>query len=433
MRCSFLRLFEAWATAETPQNHLTRAPFLETFQASDSESNSAIKAALEGFFMTETFSRAASFHAVFAEVWSTVDSIAKSMKITKVEAWQLMTTLLRNANAVLSDISITTGALTFQEFLALSSPAGFGPFSEFAAGDYQYQKALIQIILQAQVTADKPELPSQDATTKAVSLLDADVVNANLNAAADYSKRLPASNGKLFVAGFCWGGGKSFEFATHRLDLTAAIVFYGPPPIDADLKGINAPVYGFYGGNDARISASVPATVEAMKTAGKKYEPVVYEGAGHGFMRAGEDPAANAANKMARSEGFERLVSLIQTANASPNARVRPPMPAIGVPIAGMPSVHDPSTVVHFRGRNCLFDGARHSVLFLARWNDLGLRGQCLRQDCRRGSCRGAEERWDERLGAGHHSQWQPVLSLLRGIELGIVSVCDWSDDQPGA
>lgn len=76
---------------------------------------------------------------------------------------------------------------------------------------------------------------------------------------------------------------------------------------------ITAPVYGFYAGNDARIGATVPATVEAMKTAGKKYEPVTYDGAGHGFMRAGEDPTNTVAgNKTAREQGFARLVSLLR-------------------------------------------------------------------------------------------------------------------------
>src|SRR5580704_8124827 len=42
---------------------------------------------------------------------------------------------------------------------------------------------------------------------EAVSHLDPDQVTADLNAAADYAQKIPASNGKLFVAGFCWGGG----------------------------------------------------------------------------------------------------------------------------------------------------------------------------------------------------------------------------------
>jgi carboxymethylenebutenolidase len=156
------------------------------------------------------------------------------------------------------------------------------------------------------------EFPSQDATVKAVSGLDPDVVNADLDAAADYAKKLPAGNGKIAVTGFCWGGGKSFAFAAHRKDLSAAFVFYGPGP--EDVTAITAPVYGFYGGNDARIDATIPATTAAMKAAGKKYEPVTYEGAGHGFMRAGEDPTNTVpGNKSAREQGFTRMVTLLKT------------------------------------------------------------------------------------------------------------------------
>ncbi len=154
--------------------------------------------------------------------------------------------------------------------------------------------------------------PNQDATIKAVSALDPGVVNADLDAAADYGKKIPSANGKIAVIGFCWGGGKSFAFAAHRKDLSAAFVFYGPGP--ADVTTITAPVYGFYAGNDNRIGATIPATTAAMKAAGKKYEPVTYEGAGHGFMRAGEDPTNTVpGNKTAREQGFTRLVGLLKT------------------------------------------------------------------------------------------------------------------------
>ena len=163
------------------------------------------------------------------------------------------------------------------------------------------------------------EFPSQDATVKAVSGLDPSVVSADLDAAADYGKRLPAGNGKIAVIGFCWGGGKSFAFATHRKDLSAAFVFYGPGP--ADVTSITAPVYGFYAGNDARIGATIPDTVAAMKAAGKTYEPVSYDGAGHGFMRAGEDPTNTVpGNKTAREQGFARLVALLNGLKSAPTA-----------------------------------------------------------------------------------------------------------------
>jgi carboxymethylenebutenolidase len=208
--------------------------------------------------------------------------------------------------------------------------------------------------------------PGQDAVTRAVSGLDPAVVTADLDAAADYGKKLPSANGKLFVAGFCWGGGKSFDFATHRRDLSAAFVFYGPPPADDALKSITAPVYGFYAGNDARITATVPATTAAMKAAGKKYEPVIYDGAGHGFMRAGEDPASNPANKAARTEGFKRLIALLNQENAAAQAQApaRGFGPAIGVPVAGMPFVHDPSTVVRFHGKYYVFSTGRGAPFY---------------------------------------------------------------------
>jgi carboxymethylenebutenolidase len=79
------------------------------------------------------------------------------------------------------------------------------------------------------------------------------------------------------------------------------------------MTSITAPVYGFYAGNDARISATVPATKDAMAAASKKYDPVIYDGAGHGFMRAGEDPGdTNPANATARAEGLKRLEALLK-------------------------------------------------------------------------------------------------------------------------
>jgi carboxymethylenebutenolidase len=151
---------------------------------------------------------------------------------------------------------------------------------------------------------------------KKVSGLDPAQITTDLNAVADYALKFPSANGKLFVAGFCWGGGQSFRFATNRAGLSAAFVFYGPPPDKEAMAKITAPVYGFYAGEDSRIDATIPATKDAMKQLGKTYEVVVYEGAGHGFMREGEDPgstqAHHAANVKARGEAWERWKKLLK-------------------------------------------------------------------------------------------------------------------------
>lgn len=153
-----------------------------------------------------------------------------------------------------------------------------------------------------------------DGRRAAIGKLDPNQVTADLNAAADYAKKLPASNGQLAVGGFCWGGGQTFRFTTDRKDLSAAFVFYGPPPKEfAGLGNITAPVYGFYGENDARINATIPGTEKAMKEAGKKYEPVTYAGAGHGFMRSGEDPKnPEPANTQARADAWKRWLALLK-------------------------------------------------------------------------------------------------------------------------
>ena len=147
---------------------------------------------------------------------------------------------------------------------------------------------------------------------KAIQALPPAQVTADLKAAVDYAAGLPSCNGKVVVAGFCWGGGQAFRFATDDTDVKAAFVFYGTPPGDTNaIARIQCPVYGFYGGNDARVSSTVPRATEAMKATGKTYEPVIYEGAGHGFMRAGEAPDANAANKKAHDGAWTRWKALL--------------------------------------------------------------------------------------------------------------------------
>src|ERR1700685_3335941 len=147
---------------------------------------------------------------------------------------------------------------------------------------------------------------------EAIRPFNPDQVTADLNAAADYGLKLPASNGKLYVVGFCWGGTQAFRFATSRADLAATFVFYGAPPDKDVMTRIKGPVYGFYAGNDQRIDGTIPDAIAGMKASGKTYQPVTYDGAGHGFMRAGEAPDASDANKKARDAAFQRTVELLK-------------------------------------------------------------------------------------------------------------------------
>jgi carboxymethylenebutenolidase len=178
----------------------------------------------------------------------------------------------------------------------------------------------------------------QDAVRQAIGSLPPDQITTDLNAVVEYVSKLPAASGKVAVGGFCWGGGQTFRYSTNNPKLKAGFVFYGPSPENKDdLARIKAPVYGFYASNDARINAALPKTIEMMKELGKKYELVTYEGAGHGFMRAGDAPEPTApqpkgdqaadqkatedfqkaltafkANKKARDEAWVRWKSILE-------------------------------------------------------------------------------------------------------------------------
>jgi carboxymethylenebutenolidase len=144
---------------------------------------------------------------------------------------------------------------------------------------------------------------------RAVSGLPRDEVTRDLDAVREYGMKLPAASGKTATIGFCWGGGQSFGYATHQPDLAAAVVYYGVPPAKDAMEKIKAPVAGFYGGNDARITATVDPTSQQMKQMSKTYDPHVYDGAGHGFLRAQDN---NEANKKAAEQAWPATIQFLR-------------------------------------------------------------------------------------------------------------------------
>ena len=158
-----------------------------------------------------------------------------------------------------------------------------------------------------------------DGARKATSALPKEQIKADLNATADYAlTKIPAGNGMLAVCGFCWGGGWTFQYASINPKLKAAYSFYGVAVDNAeDAAKIACPVYGFYAEKDERVNATIPKAEELMKAAGKKYEPVIYKGATHGFMREGESPTGSPENKKARDDAWARWKTLLSKLGSS--------------------------------------------------------------------------------------------------------------------
>lgn len=157
------------------------------------------------------------------------------------------------------------------------------------------------------------DFENTDKAREAIYALNKDNVTYDLNAAYNYIKADKASTGEVSVVGFCWGGSQSFRYATTNNSLKEALIFYGTAPKAAEVfSNIETPVYGFYGGNDNRVNATIKATDSLMKINNKVYEYEIYEGAGHAFMRRGAQEDTDSANKNAHDKAWERLLNLLE-------------------------------------------------------------------------------------------------------------------------
>jgi carboxymethylenebutenolidase len=151
---------------------------------------------------------------------------------------------------------------------------------------------------------------SRDDVVAAVRKLTPPDVVAMLNGVRAYAVKLPSATGKSGSVGFCWGGGMSFLYATAQPDLNAAVVYYGTSPSADALATIKAPVLGLYGGNDARVNATIEPASAKLKELGKTYEPHIYDGAGHGFLR--QQGGQNGANLKATQEAWPATIAFLK-------------------------------------------------------------------------------------------------------------------------
>jgi carboxymethylenebutenolidase len=151
---------------------------------------------------------------------------------------------------------------------------------------------------------------SRDDVVKLIRGLTPEEATTRLDAVRAYAIKLPAANGKSATVGFCWGGTRSFAYATTQPDLNAAVVYYGSAPDSQSLAKIKAPVLGLYGGDDARVNATITPAAAEMKKLGKVYETEIYEGAGHGFLRA--QSGREGANLKATQLAWPRMLAFLK-------------------------------------------------------------------------------------------------------------------------
>ena len=153
------------------------------------------------------------------------------------------------------------------------------------------------------------EAVTQEQASQLVRGLDRKEALTRIRLVGLWAADRPAANGRVGVVGFCWGGSTSFLLAADWAELGAAAVYYGGSP-EAGYEAIRAPVLGLYGGDDARVNATVPTAQSAMTRLGKRFEVETYEGAGHGFLR--QQDGRDGANARAAAAAWPRTVAFFR-------------------------------------------------------------------------------------------------------------------------
>lgn len=150
--------------------------------------------------------------------------------------------------------------------------------------------------------ATTDSLPSDQARAL-IRNVTTDEMNQMVAAVGRYGMSLPAASKVYGVVGYCWGGSASFNHAVlGPSGLKAAVVYYGSSPEAGEIAKVRIPVLGLYGENDQRVNATIARADSTMKATGVPFTQQVYAGAGHGFLRAQEQPANLEASRKAWPE-----------------------------------------------------------------------------------------------------------------------------------
>jgi carboxymethylenebutenolidase len=113
-----------------------------------------------------------------------------------------------------------------------------------------------------------------------------DRATRDLRSAFDFLASQPnVKKDKIGSIGWCMGGGYSLDTALAEPQLAATVINYGSLATDtSELKKINAPILGLFGGQDKGITPDdVKKFQQSMEQLGKKVEVKIYPDAGHAF------------------------------------------------------------------------------------------------------------------------------------------------------
>lgn len=183
----------------------------------------------------------------------------------------------------------------------LYAPSGKGPFPAlivihewWGLDDWVKQQAskladegyvALAVDLYRGKVADNPDLAHE-----LMRGLPHDRAVRDLKAAYDFLAAQPnVKKDRIGAIGWCMGGGYALDVALAEPHLAADVIHYGHLATEPDeLKKIQAPILGIFGGQDRGIPPDdVKKFQQSVEKLGKKIEVKIYPDAGHAFENPG--------------------------------------------------------------------------------------------------------------------------------------------------
>ena len=123
-------------------------PLAESIGVSEANLRELHKQVSELMGIVDVPSREAFFNLVFDEILAIGEAQNREIDMSLEELFQVVEAYVRNANAVIGDIELRSGPMSFEEFKTLMSnyhPPGYTDWKQFVPGDHEYERALFEI------------------------------------------------------------------------------------------------------------------------------------------------------------------------------------------------------------------------------------------------------------------------------------------------
>ncbi|CCG43302.1 hypothetical protein [Magnetospirillum molischianum] len=150
-------------------------PIHETIEVGEGVGKSAALSKAEALAIADLATRASVFQREFQRTFSVSEAVRKTASLRFSEVWRIYDRLVRNANAVLSDVKMTNAADIsvddFDDLLDRLAPPGYQSFNTFVAGDYTFQKALVRHVLRTE-SSDRPRITTLRTTVDLPDVFD---------------------------------------------------------------------------------------------------------------------------------------------------------------------------------------------------------------------------------------------------------------------